>query len=151
MFQNKLFQMSLILLIAVALLGVITLVLWQTYFKSAEANVEETKEKELSIDEILERTVETEQITTNLYSGGYAVVKFKIQADSPKAKEELEKRMYQVKHIIIKTLASMTAADIQGADGLSLMETKIQQEINQLLDEGKVVKVYTTERILDAK
>lgn len=150
MFQNKLFHMSLIILIAATLLGAVTIILWNTYLKTDVADAEAEPAEELSIDEVLERSVETEQITTNLYSDGFAQVRFRIQADSKEAKDELEKRMYQIEHIVIKTISSMTEDDIRGAEGLHMLETKIQQEMNELLDKGEVVKVLTTEKILDS-
>lgn len=149
MFQNKLFNMALILLIAIALLGTVTFVLWQIYLKPSvvgEAVKEEEKPK--SIDEILEMTLSTEEIVTNLYTGDFIQVQFNIQADSVEAKEELEKRMYQINHIIIKTLSSMTPEDVSGSEGLSTLEASILNELNTIMNQGRVVKVYTTKKVL---
>ncbi len=149
MFQNKLFNMALILLIAIALLGTVTFVLWQIYLKpSVVDEAAQKEEKPKSIDEILEMTVSTEEIVTNLYTGDFIQVQFNIQADSVEAKDELEKRMYQVNHTIIKTLSSMTPEDVSGSEGLSTLEASILNELNTILDQGRVVKVYTTKKVL---
>lgn len=149
MLQNKLFSMALILLIAITLLGTATFVLWQTYIKPAAVEGSAAaEEKPKTIDEILELTVSTEEIVTNLYTGDFIQVQFNLQADSKHAKEELEKRMYQVQSVIIKTLSSMTPDDVNGAEGLNTMETNIIQELNGILQNGRVVKVYTTKKMI---
>lgn len=148
MFQNRLFNMALILLIAITLLGTVSFVLWQTYLKPTVAEGSEEKEKPKSVDEILALTVKTEEILTNLYSGDFIQVQFSLQVDNKKAKEELEKRLDQVNHLIIKTLSSMTPDDINGAEGLNTLEAHIMNDLNGILQEGHIVKVYTTKKVL---
>ena len=50
--------------------------------------------KEPTIDEMIEATVDIPEITTNLASNDFIRISFKIQTDSKKAKEELEKRKF---------------------------------------------------------
>ena len=95
-------------------------------------------------DEIIENSVEIPEITTNLLSGEYVRISFMIETDGKKAKEELEKREFQVNNIIIKQLAGMEAKDLEGTDGKIKLEEQMEEKINELLNKGKVVQVYIT-------
>ncbi len=150
MFQNKLFNMALIIIIAISLLGVVSFVLWQTYLSptAQTASHEEPKEEPLTAKEMKEFSVDTDKITTNLMTNNFMIIRFTITADSEDAKVELEERMPQVKQIIIKTLAGLTPDDIKGTEGINKLEAKIMNEISALMQEGKIVQVITTERML---
>jgi flagellar FliL protein len=151
MFQNKLFNMALIILIAITLLGVVSFVLWQTYLSPAAhtAAQEEPKEnKPLTAEEVQQFSVDTEDMTTNLLTNNFIIVRFTITADSEKAKEELTQRMPQVKQIIIKTLAGLSPDDIKGTEGVNKLEAKIMNEVSAIMLEGKIVQVITTKRVL---
>ncbi len=149
MFQNKLFNMALIIVISIALLGVVTFVLWQTYIApSTHASAEKPAEKVLTADEMAEYTVDTGEITTNLATNNFIIVRFSITADSKKGKEELEKRMPQVNQIIIKALAGLTPDDLKGTEGLNKLEAKIMNQISAIMQEGKIVEVITTKRVM---
>lgn len=104
--------------------------------------------EKLSADEIIEQSVETEEITTNLADDGLIRVKFRIQVDNKDAKEELEKRLFQLKNAVIYELAGMTQKDVHGQEGMTLLEEKIAKQIDEFLDKGKVVRVFTTEKII---
>lgn len=137
--------MALIILIAITLIGVASVAIWKIYLTpDQEAAAEEVK----TIDEILELTVETKEVTSNLLSGGYLRVQYKIQADAKHTKEELEKRMFQIDHIILKTVSGMKADEIQGPEGMSKMENMIKDQINQILTEGMVEEVITIAMIV---
>ncbi|CAI8786203.1 flagellar FliL protein [Brevibacillus sp. IT-7CA2] len=150
MFQNRLFNMALIIIIAISLLGVISFVLWQTYLSPAAqtATTEEQEVKTLTAEEMKEFSVDTGEITTNLLTNNYMIVRFSITADSADAKTELEQRLPQVNQVIIKTLAGLTPEDIKGTEGVNKLEAKIMNEISSLMQEGKIVQVVTTKRVL---
>ncbi|GAB1529140.1 MULTISPECIES: flagellar basal body-associated FliL family protein [Brevibacillus] len=150
MFQNRLFNMALIIIIAISLLGVISFVLWQTYLSPAAqtASTEEQEVKPLTAEEMKEFSVDTGEITTNLLTNNYMIVRFSITADSTAAKTELEQRLPQVNQVIIKTLAGLTPEDIKGTEGVNKLEAKIMNEISSLMQEGKIVQVVTTKRVL---
>ncbi|ASV65948.1 flagellar basal body-associated protein FliL [Cytobacillus sp. FSL W7-1323] len=103
---------------------------------------------ESSIDDILERTVSIDQITTNLASDDYIRISFTIQVESKKAKEELEKRDFQVKNLMIQELSEMQADDLRGKDGQLLLQKNLTKKINDLMESGKIEKIYITESIL---
>ncbi|MDA5107374.1 flagellar basal body-associated FliL family protein [Brevibacillus thermoruber] len=151
MFQNRLFNMALIIIIAISLLGVVSFVLWQTYLSPAAQTAGHGEEKEvkaLTAKELEAYSVDTGEITTNLLSNNYIIVRFTITADSADAKEELEQRLPQVNQIIIKTLAGLSPEDIKGTEGVNKLEAKIMNEISSLMQEGKIVQVLTTKRVL---
>ncbi|MHC0038161.1 flagellar basal body-associated FliL family protein [Pseudoneobacillus sp. C159] len=106
------------------------------------------KTEELSADEILETIVETETITTNLRTGGFVQLSFKIQTSSKKAKVELEKRDFQVKNVIIKLFSSLTEEEINSPEGTVQFEEQMKEQISKLMQEGHVVKIYTTKKMI---
>jgi flagellar protein FliL len=134
--KNKLLTITLILLVTITLVGVLALIVVMKF------NDDEVKEP--SIDEVIEASVDVPEITTNLLSGDYIRISFKIQTDSKKAKEELEKRDFQVKNIIIEELSEMKSEQLQGKEGKQQLESTIKEKANSLMQEGKVEKVYIT-------
>ncbi|EST52554.1 flagellar basal body protein FliL [Brevibacillus panacihumi W25] len=150
MFQNRLFNMALIIIIAISLLGVISFVLWQTFLSptSQTANQDVKEVKVLSAKEMQEYSVDTGEITTNLLTNNYMIIRFTITAEDKNAKAELEQRLPQVNQVIIKTLAGLTPEDIKGTEGVNKLEAKIMNEISSLMQEGKIVQVITTKRVL---
>lgn len=132
----------LIILVALTLIGGITLVLYLQFTKSTDPNREPT------IDEVLALSVDTNEITTNLLTNDYIRVTFKIQVDNSKAKKELEKRDFQVRNIIIRELSGMRASDFTGSAGIESLQIVIQEKINDYMQDGQVVNVYTTGFVL---
>ncbi|MCA1053519.1 flagellar basal body-associated protein FliL [Rossellomorea aquimaris] len=139
--KNKFLTIMLILLVTITLVGVIALVVILKFNDEGE-------EKAPSIEEVIEASVDIPEITTNLLSNDYIRISFKIQTDSKKAKEELEKRDFQVNNIIIEELSEMKAADLQGKKGKELIEGKVKEKVNGLMQEGMVEKVYITSMMI---
>ncbi|WCK52890.1 flagellar basal body-associated FliL family protein [Aneurinibacillus sp. Ricciae_BoGa-3] len=148
MFKNKLLTIALIIIIAIALLGVVALFLWQTYLKPQPDKAKAQSEQKISADEFQKVTVETDQIPTNLLTGEIVMAQFAMQADTTKTKDELDKRKLQITHIIIETLATLKPDDIKGAKGLTAVENDIKKQVNTILTDGQVVKVMTTHMVL---
>jgi flagellar protein FliL len=139
MIKNKLFRTMLIILAVIALAGGTTI-----YFVLQNGK----KSKEQTIDDILKASVDVPVITTNLAGDDYIKISFKIQTDSKDAKEELTKRDFQVKNIIIEELSEKRAQDLQGKAGKLKFENTLKERINEMMQDGKVVKVYITESLL---
>lgn len=137
--------MSIIILIGITLLGIVVVVLWNSTFTSLTDEEPIVEPKLISADETVELSVETEPITTNLYTRDYVVVQFSILLDNKKAKVELEKRAPEVKAIIISTLASLTPDDLKGEEGLNHLEAILMNRFNEILHEGKAIRVLTTD------
>ena len=96
--NNKMVMTLLILLVAITLVGAIAIVM------VLNLN-DQGKVKEPTIDEVIKYSVDIPEITTNLANDDYIRISFKIQTDGKKAKEELEKRIFQVNNIIILELS----------------------------------------------
>ncbi len=141
MFRNKLLNAMIIILLVISLLGVVALVAVD------ELYADETTE-EPTIDEIIKYSVDFDEITTNLKSGGYIRLKMKVQTDSKKATSELLKRDFQVQNIVIHEIANKSASDFEGENGLTQLEQDIQKKINEVMQDGEIVKVYTTSFLL---
>jgi flagellar FliL protein len=146
MFNNKLFNMSLIVLIGMSLLGVIGFVLWKYTFEVTAQQEQIVDARTLSADELVELSVETDVITTNLYTQDFIVIQFSVTLDSKKTKEEFEKRLKQARSTIISVLASMSPDDLRGEEGINHLEAVLMQRFNDFLQEGKVIKVSTIDR-----
>lgn len=139
--NNKIVMIMLILLIAITLVGAVAIII----ILNMSGN---NKNNEPSIDEVLEASVDVPQITANLADDNYIRISFKIQTDSKKAKEELEKRDFQVKNTIILTLSEKTSKELKGKKGQLNLETELKNKLNEFMQEGKVEKVYITESLL---
>ncbi len=129
-----------IMLVAITLVGAVAVIVVK------ELNSSGTQEP--TIDEVLESSVDIPQITTNLASNDFVRISFKIQTDSKNAKKELEKRDFQVKDIIIQELSEMKAEDIQGKEGQNKLKEELKEELNEIMQEGKIEQVYITENLL---
>lgn len=139
--KNKLMMTMLIILIIIALVGAVVIVMLLNANKEASRS-------EPTIDEVLEASVDIKEITTNLASNDFIRISFKIQTDSKKAKEELEKRDFQINNIIILELSGLKAEEIQGKEGQLKLEETLKTKINEILQEGEVQKVYITQFLL---
>ncbi|WP_010282419.1 flagellar basal body-associated protein FliL [Bacillus timonensis] len=135
--KNKLLVIMVIILSTITLVGTTAFVILTKVTAS-------DNQKEPSIDEVLKSTVEIPEITTKLLSDDYIRISFNIQTDGKKGKEELEKREFQVSNIIIKELSNMTSEEFKGEEGIVNLENRLKERINELMQDGTVVKVYAT-------
>ncbi|KAB7668647.1 flagellar basal body-associated protein FliL [Bacillus sp. B1-b2] len=140
--NNKIIIIMLILLLTITLVGAGAFIyIWKF-------TGEEHEEKEPSIEEIVENSVDIEEMTTNLSTDNFIRISFKIQTDSKEAKEELAQRDFQVKNLIIQELSEKTPDDLKGKDGQAKLENDLKDKINELMQEGKVVQVYIVNSLL---
>ena len=130
-----------ILLVIIALVGAVAIIMLLNTNNQG-------KDSKPTIDEVLEASVDIKEITTNLASNDFIRISFKIQTDSKDAKEELEKRDFQVNNIIILELSGLEVEEIQGKEGQLKLEETLKTKINEILQEGKVQKVYITQFLL---
>jgi flagellar FliL protein len=120
-----------IILLSFTLIGSVAVIVTLKYTEQAST------EKGPSIDDVIKASVDVTDIKTNLKSNNYISISFKIQMDSKKAAAELQKR-----------LSDMSAQDFEGTQGLSALETDIAKQIDQLMENGHVVRIYTTSKVL---
>ncbi len=139
--KSKALTIMMISLVTITLVGVVALVVVLKFSGDEEA-------KEPSIEEVIEYSVDIPETTTNLMSNDFIRISFKIQTDSKKAKSELEKRNFQVNNIIIEELSELKAQELQGKKGKDLIETKVKDKVNSLMQKGMVEKVYITSMMI---
>lgn len=127
-------------LIVLLLLGVVALVIvLNVTSEKANGNTQ-------SLDEIIQNSYQTSEITTDLKDGSFVRIQFQIITNSEDAKEEIKKREFQLKNILIKELAKMSEEDFR--TGLSNLEDTIKLKLNQVMTQGKITEVYTINKIL---
>ncbi|MBL6008489.1 flagellar basal body-associated protein FliL [Bacillus sp. 2CMS4F] len=134
--KKKLLIILLIILIVIGALGT------AAYFVLGGKS--EKSEAKRSIDEIVASSVDVAEITTNLKSDNIIRLAIKLETDSDKSKEELEKRDFQVKDAVISLLADTNADEIEGDKGKETFKKELKDKVNSYLQEGKVEKVYIT-------
>ncbi|MDZ5711728.1 flagellar basal body-associated protein FliL [Jeotgalibacillus haloalkalitolerans] len=137
--KNRLLITMLIILVSITLVGVIVLVVSNQLAEGGEK-----EEVRLSAAEIVEATVEVPEVTTNIGSNNFARVSMSIQTDSKEAAEELIQLEFQVKDILIDELLEMDKSDLEGSAGKDALEEIVANRVNELLQEGEVIQVYTT-------
>ena len=103
---------------------------------------------EPTIDDIIKVSVDVPEITTNLNDGNYIKISFKVLTNGKQAKEEFTKRDFQIKNIIISELSEMGQKSFPGKEGLSQFEERLKEQFNEVMQNGKVEKVYITSYII---
>lgn len=136
-------MISLIIIVSITLIGVVAVVLILNFNKDSGG-----EEKAPSIDEVLESSVDIEEITTNLAGRNFIKITLKVQTDSKKGAEELTKRDFQVKNLVIQELSEMTAKDLEGKSGKQQLENTIKSQLNELMQDGQIEKVYIVSYVL---
>lgn len=132
----------LIILVSITLIGVVIFVLLTQFNKQAATDREPT------IDEIVESSVDVTEITTNLADNKIIMLSLKIQTDSKKAAEELTKRDFQTKNLVITQLSELTEEDLKGKDGKTTFESTLKSQLNELMQDGEVQQVYITSYVI---
>lgn len=140
--NKKLLNVLFIIITSISVIGITALVVVNNYLKQGNERNEKT------IDEMIEATVEIPEMTTNVASGNIVQLSMRMETNDKKAKEELEKREYQVKDIVISVLANMNANELEGENGINLLKEKVENNVNQLMQEGEVKEIYITSFIL---
>lgn len=138
--NNKLLTIMLIILVTITLLGIIVVVLI--------TQLDKEKPSGPTIDEIVESSVDIPEITTNLADGTFVRISLKIQASDKKAGEELLKRDFQVKNIVIQELSEMEEEALEGKQGKIAFQNAIKSQVNELMQVGEITQVYITSYVL---
>ncbi|WP_243289868.1 flagellar basal body-associated protein FliL [Bacillus sp. FJAT-47783] len=140
--NKKLLTVLFIIVTSISIIGMTALAVVNNNLKKGNEQNEKT------IDEIVDATVEVPEITTNVASGNIVQLSMRLETNDKKAKEELEKREFQVKDIVISVLANMEAKELEGENGMNLLKEKVKNNVNQLMQEGEVKEIYITSFIL---
>ncbi|MED1202066.1 flagellar basal body-associated protein FliL [Heyndrickxia acidicola] len=135
--RNSLLKKMAIILTIILLVGVIAYVLLNKLNHSSG-------NKTPSIDEIVKYSIDVPELTTNLMNGSYIRISFKLETNSSSARDELNKRLFQVNDMIIDQLSQMTSNELEQKNGKDKLKLALMQRINQVMQSGKVVNVYIT-------
>ncbi|GGG21844.1 hypothetical protein GCM10007425_15390 [Lysinibacillus alkalisoli] len=139
--NNKTLTIVAIALVVIVLIGVVAIVLKMQMDKPA-------KSLEPTIDDVLEASVDVEEITTNLSDKKFVRLTLKIQTTSKDAAEELGKRDFQTKNIVIKELSELSSKNLEGKDGKLKFESAIKTQLNELMRDGEITEVSITSCII---
>lgn len=137
--MNKLAKIVITSLVIIIIGGVAAVVVFDV---TGDSNKGEAQ----SIDDILDYSYESPEVTTDLEDGSFVRIQFQIITDGKDASNEISKRDFQLKNILIKELAKMDEEDFKS--GLTNLEKVIQEKLNELMTEGTVTDVYTISKIL---
>ena len=75
-------------------------------------------------------------------------LKADLELSSPALKTELERRMPQVKDVIISLLSSQSFVDIKSIEGKDVLREELMVRLNTLVRKGKVRNVFFTEFVV---
>lgn len=142
--KNKILTITLIILVSITLIGVVAFVVITQIGGKDDTAVQ----AEPDIDTVLESSVDVEEITTNLKGNNFVKISLKVQTDSKDAAEELTKRDFQIKDILIEELSELTAEDLQGKKGKEVLQNTLKSKFNELMQEGQIQRVYITSCII---
>ncbi len=158
MFQNKLLQLLIVILIAITLILGAFFILWEYMDNKAvpadpnaqaARSVDSVKAEKLSAKEKRELTVEINDILTNLKDGDSLIkISFAFELENKKTKEEFEQQDFVVKSIVIQTLADMTPEQVRGSKGYDNLTAQLMNKINPILTEGKLKQIHITNVLL---
>ncbi|KQO04413.1 flagellar basal body-associated FliL family protein [Paenibacillus sp. Leaf72] len=151
--MKKMLPWLVTILLSIVLIAVVVVIMWPKIMGSTTdgSTNKEVEVKHLTADERVEVTSELKEFKRNLKdSNKVVVVSFAFQLDSKKTKEDFDKIIeIEVKPIINRALADMTAEELNGSKGEDLLESKLLNEINPILDKKqKLVKVEITAFIM---
>ena len=128
------------------LISLISVVILSTIVVIVVLNYTSGEPKAETIDDIVEHSFETEEVTTDLEDGSFVRIQFNIITDGKKAQEEISKRGFQINNVLIKELATMNEEDFK--TGLDELEDSVKDRLNELMTNGQITEVYTINKIL---
>lgn len=128
------------------LISLISVVILSTIVVIVVLNYTSGEPKAETIDDIVEHSFETEEVTTDLEDGSFVRIQFNIITDGKKAQEEISKRGFQINNVLIKELATMNEEDFK--TGLDELEDSVKDRLNELMTDGQITEVYTINKIL---
>ncbi len=130
-------------MISISLLGITAYFLYQYIFPSTN-----TVQGVVTIDDLLPRTVNVPKISTNLGNSSIVVIEMTLLASNQKAKQEADKRMFQIKDRINLYLKNLTIESFSTEEKINQFKTNLIKRLNNLLQDGKIEGIDITQLIL---
>jgi flagellar protein FliL len=138
------YKKSILIIAIITIIGIAGFFTWN-YLQTKPDK--ETKKQE-TIEELLEKSVDTEVIATNLADQGMAKMKFKIITTSKKNAEELTKLSFLTESTIIKYFNGLTKKEMTGPGAIESIETKLMDNLNKALGHEYVTRIYIVEHMV---
>ncbi|URN93415.1 MAG: flagellar basal body-associated FliL family protein [Candidatus Pristimantibacillus lignocellulolyticus] len=151
--MKKMLPWLITILLSITLIAVVGFVVFDMMFgddKKTAAETEPVKVEVLSAKERVEVTSTLTDFRRNLKDPEFLVIiNFAFQMDNKKTKEGFDQILdIEVKPIISRALADMTAEELNGSQGEDNLESKLLNLINPILPKGKLVKVEITDFLI---
>ncbi|MDT0172027.1 flagellar basal body-associated FliL family protein [Exiguobacterium sp. BRG2] len=108
-----------------------------------EAKVEQPTGEELDA-----RSLQTDDLTTNIADERFLNVQFTIVTDDQATRDDLELRKFQINNIILGDLSAMKKSDLDSKADMEKLEERLRMQFKKLIQEGDVQRVYTTKKII---
>src|SRR5699024_3876331 len=99
-----------------------------------------------SISDMNKYSYETPEMTTDLKNGALVRIQCLAITDATQASEEVKEREFQTQNMHIKAWAVLSEEHCR--EDLSDIESALQDDLNQVWDDGIVTDVYTINKIL---
>lgn len=131
--MNKLLKITLTSLIIIVLAGIIAYVVLLNF-------------KADPLEDLVKYSYQTPEITTDIQDGGFVMIQFQVVTDGKKGLNEVSKREFQLKNILIKELVKLDEEKF--TTNLSELEIIVKDKLNELMTDGEVIDVYTINKIL---
>jgi len=148
--MKKMLPWLITILLSITLIAVVGIVVYKTMFDDSNSALAGNKPVEVEVLSAEKRVEVTSTLTDfrrNLKDSQYVVsINFAFQLDDKKSKESFDQILdIEVKPIISRVLADMTADELNGSQGEDQLESKLLNLINPILPKGKLVKVEITD------
>ncbi|MCB0356261.1 MAG: flagellar basal body-associated FliL family protein [Bdellovibrionales bacterium] len=86
--------------------------------------------------------------STNPYANPMAAMEFYLQMDSKDTAIEIKDREKQILDVVQRTVEQFTYKELSSKSGVSKLKSVVRSEINNTLNQGRVIKVYQKTMIL---
>lgn len=140
----KLYLKSILIIGVITVIGVGGYFIWQYIQTPKEAAAKEAP----TAEELLERSFDTEEITTNFKDGGFIKTKFKIVTTSKDHAEEMKKLEFRIESAVIQYINEINKDSINEPNGILAFEDNLKTELNKELGHKYITRVYIIEKIV---
>ena len=111
-------------------------------------NTTEAKVEQPTGEELDARSLQTDDLTTNIADERFLNVQFTIVTDDQATRDDLELRKFQINNIILGDLSAMKKSDLDSKADMEKLEERLRMQFKKLIQEGDVQRVYTTKKII---
>lgn len=143
----KLYVKTILILVTITVIGVSGYFIWQ-HFTAPGQNDVKSKQNLVTVDDLINVSVDTDPITTNFADGDVIQVRFKLITKSQTNAEEIKKINFTTKDSIIQTINQIKKSDAVGPNGFTIIENKVKDDLNKALGKNLITRVYLVEKLI---